>query len=626
MVTYTENDVTYHFVDNQILVFLEEIPMSEDLVATVATTADGTVVGRIPDIGMIQVETASLSVDEMALTLESLEGITGVSAAFPNLMRQVDADDSCRSSGDLALNLPADAEAPERCAYKYPDFFNLLPVMRELHSMELLSPVKVAVIDMHFQGLNEQFDQARITRLGFLPGSFYENAYPHGFWVTGILAADDDGQSLAGILPSALGSDGFELFIGDVKAEFIGTKWGLDFAGSWDLLVRAARDAKVDVVNISSGTNCGVNDIFNCIQLIRTDLSIINRFPDTLFVFSAGNSPTGKEGKEITLSNRSPVSGFGVNNLIVVAGTISCDPLTKHPESNYGEGSVDVAAPYQVPILSAQTPSQVWIIDSGGTSYSAPMVAGLAAILKAIHPGLSPSEIKEYIINHGESTAQGLGVYVNFTQPILALAQAVHGNNAGLQNLLNRDVEPIESVDPMAHVLNRICGSFTLYVETIGSFLLDTGSTEQVAATISGASGLSLMLIKDDAKPPAGQMSFLLNLSESFQLDYSFGLPAGAVNFSYSPTDQTVTTGSCTEGSITFKSCLITQRDQQYRPLSVEIEGEMSGTLEVTEMFSDPMAVSFDSTFIMTATIQGVSESDPLWRVLESQCIGGPNP
>ncbi len=135
MVSHTENDVTYHFVDNQILVFLEEIPMNEDLVATVAATADGTVVGRIPDIGMIQLETASLSVDEIALTIESLEGITGVTAAFPNLMSQLASADACRRSGDLALNLPEDAAAPERCAYEYPDFFNLLPVMRKLQSM-----------------------------------------------------------------------------------------------------------------------------------------------------------------------------------------------------------------------------------------------------------------------------------------------------------------------------------------------------------------------------------------------------------------------------------------------------------------------------------------------------------
>ena len=117
-----------------------------------------------------------------------------------------------------------------------------------------------------------------------------------------------------------------------------------------------------------------------------------------------------------------------------------------------------------------------------------------------------------------------------------------------------------------------------------------------------------------------------MNLSESFQLDYSYGLPAGAGNFAYSPTDQTVTTGSCTQGSITFKSCLITQRDQQYRPLSVEIEGVMSGTLELTKLPSDPRAVFFDSTFIMTAAIQGASDSDPLWSVLEFQCIGGRNP
>lgn len=239
---------------------------------------------------------------------------------------------------------------------------------------------------------------------------------------------------------------------------------------------------------------------------------------------------------------------------------------------------------------------------------------------------LSPTEIKEYILNHGGPTAQGLGVYVNFSQHVLALAQAVHENNTDLQNLLKRNVEPIESVDPMAHVLNRICGLFTLTVETIGSFLLDAGSTEQVAATMSGTSGLSLILIKDDAEPPAGQMSFLLNLSESFQLDYSYSLPAGAINFTYSPTDQTVTTGSCTQGSITFKSCLITQRDQQYRPLSVEIEGVMSGTLELSKMLSDPRVVFFDSTFIMTTAVQGASDSDPLWSVLEFQCIGGRNP
>ncbi|MBU1412407.1 hypothetical protein KKC22_12915, partial [Myxococcota bacterium] len=254
-----------------------------------------------------------------------------------------------------------------------------------------------------------------------------------------------------------------------------------------------------------------------------------------------------------------------------------------------------------------------------------PLVAGLAAILKAIQPELTSAEVKEYIVNNGGPTDYSIGVYLNYTQPVLVLAQLVHEGNSELQYLLNRDVDPLDSVDPLSHVLNRICGSFTLTVETIGSFLLDAGSTEQVAATISGT-GFSLMLIKDDTEPPAGQMSFLLNLSESFQLDYSFGLPAEAVNFSYSPTDQTVTTGSCTQGSITFKSCLITQRDQQYRPLSVEVEGVMLGTLEVSEMFSDPMAVFFDSTFIMTAMIQGVSESDPLWRVLESQCIGGPNP
>ncbi len=243
LVSYTEKDVTYHFVDNQILVFLKDIPMNEDLVATVAATTDGTVVGRIPDIGMFQLETTPLTVDEMAAAIEAIESISGVTGAFPNLMSKVDAGDSCRRFGDLSLNLPEDPAAFERCAFEYPDFFNLLPVMKKFRSMGLLSPVKVAVIDFHFNGLKDQFRHAQINRLGTEHGSFDDHEYPHGFWVTGILAADDDGQSLAGILPSALGADGFELFIGDPKAVNIGGEWDIDYAGKVEMLVRAARDA-----------------------------------------------------------------------------------------------------------------------------------------------------------------------------------------------------------------------------------------------------------------------------------------------------------------------------------------------------------------------------------------------
>ncbi len=239
---------------------------------------------------------------------------------------------------------------------------------------------------------------------------------------------------------------------------------------------------------------------------------------------------------------------------------------------------------------------------------------------------MTPAEIREYVINHGGPTDQGLGVYINYTRPVLALARAVHGNNAELENLLFRDLDPLEAVDPLAHVINRICGSFNLNVETIGSFLLDAGRTEQVAATVSGASGLNLMLFKDDAEPPAGQMSFFLHLAEPFELYYEYPLFEGTVQFSHAPSEQVMISGSNSQGRVVFKSCLVTQRDQSYRPLSIEVEGEMTGTLELAEMFSPPWPAFFDSTFIMTAMIQGVSDSDPLWQVLESQCIGSVDP
>lgn len=90
------------------------------------------------------------------------------------------------------------------------------------------------------------------------------------------------------------------------------------------------------------------------------------------------------------------------NGIIGVASTDRTD--TKSTFSNYGATCTDIAAPGE-DILSTVYQNDVWapFVDGfyqdswSGTSMSAPMVSGAAALLHVSHPRLTPSQIKNVL-------------------------------------------------------------------------------------------------------------------------------------------------------------------------------------------------------------------------------------
>ncbi|HEU4725043.1 MAG TPA: S8 family serine peptidase, partial [Candidatus Eisenbacteria bacterium] len=63
--------------------------------------------------------------------------------------------------------------------------------------------------------------------------------------------------------------------------------------------------------------------------------------------------------------------------------------------SNYGP-HIDVVAPgVSIPVLVAGIPGGIDV--GGGTSFSTPMVAGLASLLRSVNPGLAPDQIRDVI-------------------------------------------------------------------------------------------------------------------------------------------------------------------------------------------------------------------------------------
>jgi subtilisin family serine protease len=64
--------------------------------------------------------------------------------------------------------------------------------------------------------------------------------------------------------------------------------------------------------------------------------------------------------------------------------------------TSFGHDSVDVAAP-GVDIIST-TPGASYATEDG-TSFSAPMVAGVAGLVKSLHPTLSPLQLRNAVLN-----------------------------------------------------------------------------------------------------------------------------------------------------------------------------------------------------------------------------------
>lgn len=142
----------------------------------------------------------------------------------------------------------------------------------------------------------------------------------------------------------------------------------------------------------------------------NTEMALQNAYErGVIIVAAAGNKEGG--GVNIDKYPKYPICYKGKNgaNIVLgIAGTDRDDKLALF--SNYGTHCVDVVAPavdfYSTSFFEPAYPgleayySGLW----SGTSLSTPLVAGLAALVKASHPGFSNREIYNLIINNADET------------------------------------------------------------------------------------------------------------------------------------------------------------------------------------------------------------------------------
>ena len=117
---------------------------------------------------------------------------------------------------------------------------------------------------------------------------------------------------------------------------------------------------------------------------------------DVLLVHAAGN-----DGKMLTLTNNFPNDTYegkkktGKTWIEVGASSANYDDKLAAPFSNYNKKYVDVFAPGQD--IYATFPDNEYSAISG-TSMAAPMVAGIAALLRSYFPDLKAKQVKEIIL------------------------------------------------------------------------------------------------------------------------------------------------------------------------------------------------------------------------------------
>lgn len=138
-----------------------------------------------------------------------------------------------------------------------------------------------------------------------------------------------------------------------------------------------------------------IDDYFN--DLYESAIKTIKRYPNILFVFSAGNS-----GLDNDLFHHYP-SRVKLDNTIAVAAT-NGDYLASF--SNFGKNKVDIGAPGVgiqsiIPKVYSTDGTNVFSTSSG-TSMAAPYISNLAAQMLNANPKLKPWQIKKIILETGD--------------------------------------------------------------------------------------------------------------------------------------------------------------------------------------------------------------------------------
>lgn len=256
--------------------------------------------------------------------------------------------------------------------------------------------VTVAVIDTGVDSSNVQLRGAMASgSRSFVGGSGTQDLEGHGTRVAGIIAARPlKGTGFEGIAPAAK----------ILSFRYAGGENEKGDAGTMSKAIRAAIAAHADIINISSDTANKKTDG----TLESAVTAAVNS--GALVVAAAGND--GADGKS---ANTYPAAYQGV---LAVAASDRNDERAYFSQAG---DFVDVAAPGVDMVSTVPKGGQC---TADGTSFAAPYVAGVAALLKEKHHGWTADQIATRIEQTAQRPGRGPNRYIGWgvIDPVAALS------------------------------------------------------------------------------------------------------------------------------------------------------------------------------------------------------------
>lgn len=232
--------------------------------------------------------------------------------------------------------------------------------------------------------------------------------------------------------------------------------------------IKYAVDNGADIINLSLGGSVfNYTDDYNEIIKYAFDENV-------LVVISAGNGDLdGGIGRNLNITKVSPVCNDGNGNMVLGVGAVdSNNKITSW--SNYGN-CVDIYAPGEkiistaVPAHSSAGSSLDGLYDyADGTSFSAPIVTGIAALIKAQYPNIKNSAIRDRIVNNSDvqNGVRVTNAYKAISQPFIDSEKYI--NN--VSNIANKVVAQEEKIIPGVdnQLSKKMSGKILLQVESHG--------------------------------------------------------------------------------------------------------------------------------------------------------------
>jgi subtilisin family serine protease len=211
----------------------------------------------------------------------------------------------------------------------------------------------------------------------------------HGTHVAGIIAAErNNGQGINGVANNVQ--------IMSIRAVPNGDEYDKDIA----LGIRYAVDNGAKIINASFGKSFSLNSdwVFDAIKYAAAN--------DVLIVHAAGNDGLDLDDPENPNypNDQVDVNSNEISDNVITIGALNGKYGSEMVASfsNYGKMNVDVFAP-GAKIYSTMPENEYEF--QNGTSMAAPMVSGIAALIRSHYPKLSASDVKRILIESGLSSS-----------------------------------------------------------------------------------------------------------------------------------------------------------------------------------------------------------------------------